>query len=187
MKISAIMALMKKSKTINLYKQNGKQWISNGRAAYAVHCLPELDNDQLCVIAGIPESKAADYNINTEAEWLEVFNEKPAEGELLFERRNAVTYCTNGALYEALTDAEGRVWLVDTKYLRPIRDYDAEALSFYITKGSDKVPVIRVRAGLLLIAIITLTSPSKAFCDELKAISDFIQPDDEPELEENDD
>lgn len=58
MKVTSIMNLMKKSRCIELSELSGKQWISNGEAAYAIHCLPPLDKDQLCSIAGITEKAA---------------------------------------------------------------------------------------------------------------------------------
>ena len=168
MKIPALMNLAKKSKAIRLYEEDKKQWISFGGAAYAIHGLPKLDEDSLCIIAGIPEDKRGTYRIDIDPDFLPIFDN--ADYGLMLEIKS-VLLVHSGVTMTALVDEAGDVYQIDTKYLKPLSDYDADdALSFTLfDKESD--PTILVRAGLLNIAVIMPVRPSSAMLSELAYIS----------------
>lgn len=169
MKVTSIMNLMKKSRCIELSELSGKQWVSNGEAAYAIHCLPPLDEDQFCSIAGITEKAAKAMDINTDARWYDHYNDAFGDAQKFnpVERRTGLMYVTKGSVITLFVSATDHIF-IDTKYLKPLPDYDkADNLSFFIRKDSDGGRVLQVKAGLTSIAIISEWLPDEAFATDL--------------------
>ena len=167
MKIPTIMSLVKKAKTINLYIKDNQQWISDGHAAYAIHCLPPLDENSVCIIAGIPEDKRGDYTINADDKWIPAFDDSSIVHPTLDSGSVLITH--GGKTMAVLRTAGGVVFFIDSKYLRPLADVRTDPLSFLlIDDGTD--PMILVRAGLINVALILPIIPGEDMMNELGSI-----------------
>ena len=167
MKIPTIMSLVKKAKTINLYIKDNQQWISEGHAAYAIHCLPPLDENSVCIIAGIPEDKRGDYTINADDKWIPAFDDSSIVHPTLDSGSILITH--GGKTMAVLRTAGGVVFFIDSKYLRPLADVRTDPLSFLLIDDSTD-PMILVRAGLINVALILPIIPGEEMMNELGSI-----------------
>lgn len=69
MNIVKIAAVLKKHPEIIVYKQNSRQYISNGYVVYDITDLPELYNDeQVFAVLGIASAKQDKYNVKIKDE-----------------------------------------------------------------------------------------------------------------------
>lgn len=171
MKVTSIMNLMKKSRMIELSKADGRQWISNGEAAYAIHCLPPMDDSQLCSVAGITDKAAQGMDINTDAPWHERYNDDFGNGEPFapVERRTNAMYITAGSIIALFLSAKDNI-LIDTRYLKPLPDYDnSDNLAFYIREDPEtRARFLQVKAGLTAVATISEFVPDESFAKEIE-------------------
>lgn len=178
MKVTSIMNLMKKSHTIELSKADGRQWISNGEAAYAIHCLPPMDDNQLCSVAGITDKAAQGYDINTDAPWHERYNDDFGNGEPFapVERRTNVMYITAGSIIALFLSAKDNI-LIDTRYLKPLPDYDnSDSLAFYIREDPEtRTRFLQVKAGLTAVATISEFVPDESFAKEVELMHKIMK------------
>ena len=164
MKIQKITSLLKKSKRIYLAYKDGKQWIGDGAAFYAIHNLPELDEDIILAMLDVPEDKRSSYTVETR-DWLPFFDEdyscEPAEqvGDTL--------YTHYGRTLQAVSCGDGVVRMIDVKYLKPIEiDFNGYGVAGVCKDGSGD-PLIVIRDGLFTLAIITPIRLSSGFIEDI--------------------
>lgn len=161
-----IFSLFKKTKRIHIHRDRRRCFVSNGVAAYAIPELPELDEAQLRLLAGIPDEKSAEYDIEADAQWMPILNDDEVDYSQQAERR-PMQYISDGTVKEMLVDKDGNVAMFDSKYLRPLLDYDD--LSYYFDEG-----YIKVKAGFLLVAVIAPIKISKEVAEEIGYISSLL-------------
>lgn len=178
MKVASIMNLMKKSRMIELSKADGRQWISNGEAAYAIHCLPPMDDSQLCSVAGITDKAAQLMDINTAAPWHERYNDDFGNGEPFapVERRTNAMYITAGSIIALFLSAKDNI-LIDTRYLKPLPDYEkSDNLAFYVREDPEtRARFLQVKAGLTAIATISEFIPDESFAVEVGLLHKILK------------
>lgn len=69
MNITKISAVLKKSSEIVVFKENSRQYISNGYVVYDITDLPELYNsEQVFAVLGIASAKQDKYNVKVKDE-----------------------------------------------------------------------------------------------------------------------
>ena len=158
MKLKAIAPLCAKVKQIYLFDDgDGGQWISDGGSAYRLpETLGMLTPSAVTAMFDIPPEKAADYTIDRRPlpEWQETDDTLPGEQPLNFELTCRITFAGRDLL--PLTAPDGRVFLIQTKYVKPLED--AEQINFNLRDGNGKYPpVIRAKDGLFLTALIMPT------------------------------
>lgn len=75
MNITKIAAVLKKHPEIIVYKENSRQYISNGYAVYDITDLPELYNDeQVFAVLGISSAKQDKYKVKIKDELPEIIS-----------------------------------------------------------------------------------------------------------------
>lgn len=117
MKISAIISIIKKNKSIHTVYDNGKQWISAGDTAYNISALPELNGEQLLVMLGIPEKKKEDYMVIENSPTLESIIDKSKHTEHQI-NRGMIDIAVLGTVYEPVI-VDNRVYFIDRAYYKP--------------------------------------------------------------------
>lgn len=168
MKIQKIMSLLKKSKRIYLAYKDGKQWIGDGAAFYAIHNLPELDEDIILAMLDVPEDKRSSYTVET-IDWLPFFDEdysrEPAEqvGDTL--------YTHYGRTLQAFSFGDSFVYMIDIKYLKPIEiDFFGYGTAF-VCKSENGEATIVIRDGLVSLAVVKPIRIGAEFIEEIKSLA----------------
>lgn len=168
MKIQKIISLIKKTKRICLACKDGMQWIGDGSAFYAIHSLPELDEDGIFAMADIPEDKRGSYTFEFIG-WLPIFDEDYVHE--VAERLGDMLYTYHGRTMAPFSCSDGSVYMIDVKYLKPI-DID-----FYgygtacVCKSKDDEPIILIKDGFITLAAIVPVKAGSAFIEEIKEMA----------------
>ena len=153
MKLKNMGALCKKAKSIILLAdEDGRQWAGEGGALFL---LPEnlgtMTTATLCTIFDIPVDKAAE--IYTETGGFPGGYDSAddsEEDELLFDTYRRVLL--DGRDMVPLREPGGKVYFVQTKYLKAVDDSENLRMTLRFSEGGK--PYIAVKDGLFLTAII---------------------------------
>lgn len=172
MKIQKIMALLKKSKRIYLAYKDGKQWIGDGAAFYAIHNLPELDEDSIYAMLDVPEDKRGGYTVEI-IDWLPCFDEdyrsEAAEGI------GNTLYTHYGRTLQAFSCGDGVVYMIDIKLLKPVEiDFFGYGTASII-KSESGDPIIVIRDGLISLAVIKPIKLGAEFIEEIKHLAGMLK------------
>ena len=154
MKLKAIAPLCAKVKQIVLFDDgNGAQWISDGAAAYKLpEALGMLSTGAVTAVFDIPPEKAADYMIDRRPlpDCHDPDDTADGEKDLAFELTCRIKFQDRDML--PLTAPDGRVFLMQTKYCKPLED--AEQIRFSLREDGEHPPVIAAKDGMFLTALI---------------------------------
>lgn len=160
MKIKKVISVIKKRRTIRLFKSpaGDRQLLSDGYAAYDVSSFPDINTEeQLAAVLSI--DKPQDYSIEI-APIPEILLDLPmSEGTQLF-----YTSVVFGGVEYVFFTANGEIYAVDRTYLKP---FDIDEM-FYVTK-SEKGPVI-IAGGLTEFAYIFPMQINEDMKQELEQI-----------------
>ena len=166
MKIKALASLCSKAKQIILYDDGGQQWAGDGMAAYLLPgAFGRLNTGALTAIFDIPADKAADMlirNIDMPAGY-DTEDEGDGETELDFDTDCRILH--NGRDMVPCKTPDGKVYLIQAKYIKPLTDCDGLRLSLRHMSGDGR-PYITAKDGMFLTAIImpiTLGEPLSAW------------------------
>lgn len=154
MKINAVMNIIKKSAGIYCGMADGVQWIAAGGVAYNISPLPELNGEQIIVMLGVSEKKAAEYTVNPLPETIMRLLDKSAHTEESVDR-GMITICINDTEYEPVI-IKNRVYFIDVRYYKPF-----DGIEWDITAWVDKVSgevIIAIKAGFLVLGYIAPTN-----------------------------
>ena len=175
MRIKQIEKLCKRDKTIVLFDdtrgEHPAQWIGDGKAAYPVEGLPELDRDAIFTIFSVPDNKQdkwAYHRLNTLPDIL-CFEDK-MEGEAEAKEIGELQLVRNGRTLKAVRTSRGIIFY-DTIYMEPISDLFN--LSIFERSTKEGASYIAVKTGFLLRALIMPYDIIKDdFVDELTSLAE---------------
>lgn len=170
MKIKKVEALRKSDRRIILYEGDGVQWIGNGCAAYPLHNMPVLDENNVFTLFDIAEKDREKYLLRSEElpDALD-FNDS-SDTEIMLDRISIDLYI-NGCDVAPYVGSSGIIF-VETRYLAPFIKQEG---GFELYERFTKIgkPYIAVKSGLFLIGVIMPSNGiiSKDFTDNLEYIA----------------
>lgn len=170
MKIKKVEALCKSDRRIILYEGDGVQWIGNGYAAYPLHNMPVLDENNVFTLFDIAEKDREKYLLRSEElpDALD-FNDS-SDTEIMLDRISIDLYI-NGCDVAPYVGSSGIIF-VETRYLAPFIKQEG---GFELYERFTKIgkPYIAVKSGLFLIGVIMPSNGiiSKDFTDNLEYIA----------------
>lgn len=151
MKLSKIGALCKAYKRFVVYNVGlGKQWVSDGYAAYPLYDLPPLSSESVLTIFDVPDDKRGKMFFDEkegEPLGLDFSDYVTDEVEL---RPCSIGIIWHGAVYLPFKSREG-VLFVDKKYLSPFEEIPV----LYERWTPGGAPYIVAKRGMLIEGIIT--------------------------------
>ena len=157
MKIKAIAAVCKKAKSIILYDGDEHQWVGDGNSAYALpESLEGANEKTMCAIFDIPVEKTEDY-LSRRSSWPEVYSEADehtGEADLTFDTDMLVKFLGKDLLP---CEADGRVYFVQAKYIKPIEDCDGLRLT--LRRTPEGTVYIAAKDGMFLQAVLVPYRP----------------------------
>lgn len=145
MNITKIAAVLKKHPEIIVYKENSRQYISNGYAVYDITDLPELYNDeQVFAVLGITSAKQDKYNVRIKEGLPEIissddygFTVDPLQTEI---KRH------HGESYRIFKNDTTAIF-VQQLYLKPLEEN--EPYTYSVRDCGDGTQMLVVEYGLL--------------------------------------
>ena len=173
MKIKALAGLCSKVKQIVLYDDTDGQWAGDGMSAYLLPpVLGKLSTSALTAVLDIPTDKAADMRIREipMPEAYDTEDDGDDECDCDFDESCRVIY--NGRDMIPLRVAGGKVYLIQSKYLKPITDAEGLRLTLRRTEGGQ--PYIAAKDGMFITAIIMPLAPRDGLSDWLGQIETGI-------------
>ena len=153
MKLKAVGATLNKVKQMILLDDGPRQWVGDG---YAFYLLPEnlgkLNEKTACAIFDIQEEKAANwrikrqdmpeaYDTTDDGDGREAFLSYDLNSRLLFKGFDRMPAST----------PDGKVYFLQSRYMKPLTDADPVLVLRYSTKGQ---PYFIAKAGMFAEAII---------------------------------
>lgn len=173
MKIKALAGVVTKAKQLVLYDDADGQWAGDGMAAYLLPTvLGKLSTSALIAVLDIPTDKAADMLIRSipMPEAYDTDDDGDDECDCDFDESCRVIY--NGRDMIPLRVAGGKVYLIQSKYLKPITDAEGLRLTLRRTEGGQ--PYIAAKDGMFITAIIMPLAPKDGLSDWLGQIETGI-------------
>lgn len=170
MKIKAIAAICRKTKTANIYKDRaGNQYIGNHEALYLVNDLPELDETSLLTIFDVPGKDREDWDVTCQElpEALD-FADNTREEQLL-QPWDLKVEITGGMKMLPVTSSQGLVFF-DWEYLKPLQDARGYIMLTERYTPSCKL-LVAVKVGLLLRALIWPERIGEDFVKDLEKMA----------------
>lgn len=149
MQLKKIISILNGSKNVKILDKGNEiltQWITDGRAAYPLSKLPELDADTFFAIASVSEKDKGKWKVTREYVPASMNFEDNDDTENRIEK---IGILINGLL--PLATQKGCV-LIEPEYLAPLKDEGDYELYERISSGGNLY--IAVKTGLLLRAII---------------------------------
>lgn len=145
MNIAKISAVLKKFPEIVVFKENSRQYISNGYAVYDITDLPELYNaEQVFAVLGIASTKQDKYDVKIKDELPEIissddygFTVDPLQTEI---KRHY------GESYRIFKNDTTAIF-VQQLYLKPLEEN--EPYTYSVRDGRDGTQMLVVEYGLL--------------------------------------
>lgn len=169
MKIKALAALCKQSKSIYLYEGDEIQWIGNGAAMYPLHNMPLLNKQNIFIIFDVQESKRNDYLFKNDKLPDGYCFEDIEDGDRMIEREGLLITRMGNTL-QPIKTSHGLVF-IDTDYLKPVSDV-MDTLELYERTTSAGRTYIAIKNGLLLMGIVQLLDIiDKKFVDQMEDIT----------------
>lgn len=174
MKIKSVAALCSKAKAIVLYDDSRGQLAGDGVAAYLLPAaFGSLDTAALTLIFDIPADKAADMAIRRAdmPEGYDTEDDGDEETELLFDTDCRILH--DGRDLIPCRTPDGKCYLIQAKYLKPIADSAGLRLSLRHMDGEGR-PYITAKDGMFLTAIISPVAPKENAIEWLQDVSSGI-------------
>lgn len=178
MKLKKVAALCNSAAAYHLYDQVDStgavetQWLGDGSAAYPLHGLPYLSEQELYRMFDVPEKKQDkvyfDHGALPEALCVDDF----CAGEQLAEDMD-VTISYGGTVLLPLSYPGGLLY-IQSRYLGPLED-QADLLQLYIRRTESGARYVAAKTGMLLVGIVFpyvhLRESFSAKLDEIAALT----------------
>ena len=171
MRFKAVISLCKKAKQVVLCDHKGVQWIGDGAALYAMYDMPKLDEGAICAVCDITDSQAEKIHFMelSNPKKISLANIEPEE--VLLDQEALVL--KKGTLellgYRTTTGME----FIDAAYMRPFGNVESDLLDVYERRTPDGDPYFAVKAGLILLGIVTpVRVINDGFMEDLRRIAD---------------
>lgn len=157
MKLKKVAALCNSAAAYHLYDQVDStgavdtQWLGDGCAAYPLHGLPYLSEQELYRMFDVPEKKQDKVYFDHETLLTALCVDDFCEGELLAEDMG-VTISWGGAVLLPLRYPGGMLY-IQSRYLGPLED-QADLLQLYVRRSPSGGRYVAAKTGMLLVGII---------------------------------
>lgn len=157
MKLKKVAALCNSAAAYHLYDQVDStgavdtQWLGDGCAAYPLHGLPYLSEQELYRMFDVPEKKQDKVYFDHETLPTALCVDDFCEGELLAEDMG-VTISWGGAVLLPLRYPGGMLY-IQSRYLGPLED-QADLLQLYVRRSPSGGRYVAAKTGMLLVGII---------------------------------
>lgn len=157
MKLKKVAALCNSATAYHLYDQVDStgavdtQWLGDGCAAYPLHGLPYLSEQELYRMFDVPEKKQDKVYFDHETLPTALCVDDFCEGELLAEDMG-VTISWGGAVLLPLRYPGGMLY-IQSRYLGPLED-QADLLQLYVRRSPSGGRYVAAKTGMLLVGII---------------------------------
>lgn len=157
MKLKKVAALCNSAAAYHLYDQVDStgavdtQWLGDGCAAYPLHGLPYLSEQELYRMFDVPEKKQDKVYFDHETLPTALCVDDFCEGELEAEDMG-VTISWGGAVLLPLRYPGGMLY-IQSRYLGPLED-QADLLQLYVRRSPSGGRYVAAKTGMLLVGII---------------------------------
>ncbi len=161
----------REKKAILLRDEDGMQWLNTGSAAYILEGMPELDEETVLTIIGVPDNKKSDWTTGKSYD-VEPFlqNDFPEEIELTAdEARVSVIY--EGTEIIPIYTLRGIIWL-EAVLLAPTTKKEMGYQRMFLRQCGGK-RLIAIKEGMMLSAVIAEYQPErKRFSETLELLAE---------------
>ena len=162
MKLKTVLQLLKAKRRIILYESDDGQWIGDGSAAFPLHGLPHMKQENLRSLLDVTEKQFAQMDVSSER--MPFSTEDNVIGETM------LTHCGMVMHYELIPLTSGaKVYYVQSGYIKPFGGIDD--ISYDVRKLENGSEYIAVKEGFLLRAVI---APFDAVTDEFVGVLNKI-------------
>lgn len=146
-----------------------QQYMSDGVAIYPLEGLPFINEQYVCAMYDISDKKA-------EKMFFRNINGLPAEIDLSDSVKTesvatlmGISVIIAGISHTAILTERGLMF-IEGKYLSPLSDIDSRYLQFYLRYNINNKPIIAVKNGMVLVAMIHPIVISKEFVNSLEEL-----------------
>lgn len=161
MKLKTVFQLLKAKRRIILYESNDGQWIGDGSAAFPLHGLPPMKQENLRSLLDVTEKQFAQIDVSSQR--MLFSTEDNVIGEIMLTHCGAVIHYRG---YELIPLTSGtKIYYVQSGYIKPFGGIDD--ISYDLRKLENGSEYIAVKEGFLLRVVI---APLDAVTDELVGI-----------------
>lgn len=165
MKLKTVLQLLKAKRRIILYESDDGQWIGDGSAAFPLHGLPHMKQENLRSLLDVTEKQFAQMDVSSER--MPFSTEDNVIGETMLTHCGMVMHYRG---YELIPLTSGaKVYYVQSGYIKPFGGIDD--ISYDVRKLENGSEYIAVKEGFLLRAVI---APFDAVTDEFVGILNKI-------------
>lgn len=149
MKYQKISKFIKKRKLLFIGSYGGEQWISDGCAAFPILGMPKMNDNEILTFLGFSD----DDGIHVHDLPFEDRLTDTADGEELIKDFGPIILSRDSEL-QSLYTSLGAL-LINSAYIAPLYSHKGEGeLRYYLRLDRDHSPIIAVKKGLYLIALI---------------------------------
>lgn len=165
MKLKTVLQLLKAKRRIILYESDDGQWIGDGSAAFPLHGLPHMKQENLRSLLDITEKQFAQMDVSSER--MPFSTEDNVIGEIMLTHCGMVIHYRG---YELIPLTSGaKIYYVQSGYIKPFGGIDD--ISYDVRKLENGSEYIAVKEGFLLRAVI---APFDAVTDEFVGVLNKI-------------
>lgn len=171
MKIKKIIDLCVKRGSMGIYTDpdTKSQFMSDGIGIYPLQGLPFINEQYVCAMYDITDKKADKmffYNIKGLPDEIDLSD--TVKNETIAEMKD-ISVTLGGAVHVPILTEQGLMF-IEGKYLGPLADIDSRYLQFYLRYNNRKKPVITIKNGFVLVAVINPIVISDKFVNELEEL-----------------
>lgn len=165
MKLKTVLQLLKAKRRIILYESDDGQWIGDGSAAFPLHGLPTMKQENLRSLLDVTEKQFAQMDVSSER--MPFSTDDNVIGEIMLTHCGMVMHYRG---YELIPLTSGaKIYYVQSGYIKPFGGIDD--ISYDVRKLEDGSEYIAVKERFLLRAVI---APFDAVTDEFVGILNKI-------------
>ena len=143
MKLKTVLQLLKAKRRIILYESDDGQWIGDGSAAFPLHGLPHMKQENLRSLLDVTEKQFAQMDVSSEK--MPFSTEDNVIGEIMLTHCGMVMRYRG---YELIPLTSGaKIYYVQSGYIKPFGDIDD--ISYDVRKlenGSEYIAIFLLRA-----------------------------------------
>ena len=165
MKLKTVLQLLKAKRRIILYESDDGQWIGDGSAAFPLHGLPHMKQENLRSLLDVTEKQFAQMDVSSER--MPFSTEDNVIGETMLTHCGMVMHYRGYELIPLISGA--KVYYVQSGYIKPFGGIDD--ISYDVRKLENGSEYIAVKEGFLLRAVI---APFDAVTDEFVGVLNKI-------------
>lgn len=165
MKLKTVLQLLKAKRRIILYESDDGQWIGDGSAAFPLHGLPTMKQENLRSLLDVTEKQFAQMDVSSEK--IPFSTDDNVIGEIMLTHCGMVMHYRG---YELIPLTSGaKIYYVQSGYIKPFGGIDD--ISYDVRTLENGSEYIAVKEGFLLRAVI---APFDAVTDEFVGVLNKI-------------